>query len=137
MLNVHESSSIKFNPKTICWHGSNCEYRIPMRYLQIPHHIPNAYQRIENSKLLREYFCYLSQMHIYMSINLIKKIFILLGFPTKLWIRLSNDRSKFEPLLYLKKTITSLSKFWPIGAGSLKLGRLAELWKTSNGFFEI
>ena len=34
-------------------------------YLQIPHHIPNAYQRIENSKLLREYFCYLSQMHIY------------------------------------------------------------------------
>ena len=65
MLNVHESSSIKFNPKTICWHGSNCEYRIPMRYLQIPHHIPNAYQRIENSKLLREYFCYLSQMHIY------------------------------------------------------------------------
>ena len=28
-------------------------------------------------------------------------------------------------------------KFWPIGAGSLNLGRLGELWKTSNEFFEI
>ena len=29
----------------------------------------------------------------------------------------------------------NISKFWPIGADSLKLGRLAEVWQASNGFF--
>ena len=28
MLNVHESSSIKSNPKTICWHGSGSELTV-------------------------------------------------------------------------------------------------------------
>ena len=31
----------------------------------------------------------------------------------------------------------NISKFWPIGAGSLKLGRLAKLWKTSNVFLNM
>ena len=31
----------------------------------------------------------------------------------------------FLPFLYFKKVVETMSNVWPIGAGSLKLGRLA------------
>ena len=63
-----------------------------------------------------------------MHINLIKKFH---------YARIRNidfDSAQEWPLqiwaiFIFKKTITSLSKFWRIGAGSLNLGRLAELLK--------
>ena len=53
-------------------------------------------------------------------INVIKKILYSGPLVTQLSIVLSNDLS-FEPFLCLKKTITSLSKFWLIGASNQKL----------------
>ena len=41
------------------------------------------------------------------------------------WERSHELIKKFEPFLYLKKVLETMSNFWPIGAGSLKLGRLA------------
>ena len=38
---------------------------------------------------------------------------------------LNSSYEKFEPFLYFKKTLETMTNFWPIGAGSLKLGRLA------------
>ena len=41
------------------------------------------------------------------------------------WDRSQEVIKIFEPFLYCKKSMEILLNFWPIGAGSLKWGRLA------------
>ena len=47
------------------------------------------------------------------------------GPSVQVGIGLKRSYKFFEPFLYCKKSMEILLNFWPIGAGSLKWGRLA------------
>ena len=55
MLNVHESSSIKSNLKTICWHGSGSGYIILtyLTYVGIYNYHTTPNHKIEVKKLAK------------------------------------------------------------------------------------
>ena len=63
------------------------------------------------------------------------KKWILLGLSISIEIVFSSLNTKFEPFLYFEKVMASSLKFWLIGAGSLKWGRLAGF--LCHNFFNI
>ena len=50
---------------------------------------------------------------------------------------LTAHKKIFEQFSYLKKVLETMSNFWPIGSGRLKLGRLAGLLQGFMNFFQI
>ena len=102
----------------ICWHGC-CERRYyhskrDINYLAVS---DATHREIESSEFLKKVQLNFSQYSFpnsqadSTSTKLVQNFFVSLVIAPQLYIVLSNDLSKFEPFLYFKKTITSLSKF--------------------------